>query len=335
MPADDDDEKFGEPEFLAYRLLVRLKEESDAQITRGKFLKLSCLADEYLEREYNLDIGFPRYWYKYGEIASENDINTDIYKSGQAIGFSARQYRPSDEVNDMGWESQARLGDENGDELFYPSENVENDDFDVSEGSRSQINDAVRWVAHKFGKEPVREIRRHQYQSHAPREFIRAYSELRWQLENVEPTQTGLEGHSEIKSRKDIIEDLLDEMMITYPEEFDQMETLFLRWEDTMRLLLEEDVEYDQIEKFFESFVETLSRVELRFHFNRNIPEARLENWKDEVETELEEFEVELDEQRQGLLLDQPEISVAKFEKISESYSATVMEDMESLYEEE
>lgn len=333
MSEKDGGEQFGEPEFLCYRLLVRLKEESDAQITRGKFLKLPCLADEYLQREHNLDIGFPRYWYKYGEITSENDLNDDFYKSGQAVGFSARQYVPSDDIKNIGWEDQQRFGEDN--DLYLPFDEIEEDDFNVDEDNRRLINDAVRWVTHKFGTSPVREIRRYQYQTHAPREFIRAYSELRWQLENIEPTQTGLPGQEKVRSRKDIIEDLLDEMVITYPDEFTEMETLFLRWEDTARLLLNNGTDYNQLEKFFESFVESLSKVELRFHFNQNISEERLERWNEEAAQVREEFEVELDEERQGLLLEQPDNAVSEFDKVSEPFDEAVLADLEEIHNEQ
>lgn len=331
MLGNNGGEPFGAPEFLGYRLLVRLKEDSDAQITRAKFLKLTCLADEYLQREFDVDIGFPRYWYKYGEIASEHDLNGTFYKSGQAYGFPARQYAPANDVKNVGWEDQLRIGE--SEQLYLPLEEVEEDDFDVDEKTRMKVNEAVRWVTHKFGTSPVKEIRRHQYQSHSPLEFIRAYSELRWQLENIEPTQTALLNSGQSQSRKEIVENLLDEMVITYPKEFGEMRTLFLRWEDTARLLLNDGADYNQLKQFLESFIEALSKVELRFYHNQNIPESRLENWKEETDDIVEDFEIELDEERQGLLLEQPSSAVAEFEKVTEPYDETVLDDLEDIYE--
>jgi len=319
MASGENGDELGDPEFLAYRILERLKKQSDMQITRSKFLKLCCIADRYLA-EQAVDIGFPRYWYRYGEIASENDLNPRVHKSSQAVGFPGRQYFPSDEIDSNGWGDQQ--------ELYLPADDLEDDDFEVDPERRREILEAVRWVVHRLGRENVRSIRRFQYERYAPVQFIRAYSDLRWQLENTEHTQARLSPDEPQKSSREMIEHLLDEMVMTYPEEkFDRMHSLFLRWDDTMRLLLEDEREYDELEGFLDSFIEALSKVELRFYFQKNIPEKRLNAWRDERDDVLEAYREELREVRDGLLLNREASS--DFDAIAEPFNETVMSDIE------
>ncbi|GGN08044.1 hypothetical protein [Halarchaeum nitratireducens] len=327
--SSEEDVSFGEPEFLAYRLLVRLKEQSKGQITRSKYLKLCCIADRYLEQN-DVDIEFPRYWYKYGEIASESDIDGRVAWSTSAKGFPGRQYFPSDRFDAADWEDQYQFDEE----LYAPADDIETDDFDVDEETRRKIDEAIRWVVHRLGKKSVSEIRHYQYQRYAPLEFIRAYSDLRWQLENTEPVQGRLTMSATQQSSQELVEELLDEMVMAYPEEkFNDMYSLFLRWEDTVRLLLENQTNYEEVEEFFDSFIEALSKVELRFAYREDIPDERLSGWEEEREEVKTEFREELREVRDGHLFDRG--TSGTFEALSEPFSKTVMDDIEESLEDQ
>jgi len=94
MPDEDSPEQFGPPEFLGWHLLVSLKNRSGDQISRSKFLKLCCIADRYLLEELDHDIGFPRYWYMYGELANQHEFSGRFYNAPSAIGYEGQQYLP-------------------------------------------------------------------------------------------------------------------------------------------------------------------------------------------------------------------------------------------------
>ncbi|WP_436343372.1 hypothetical protein [Natronorubrum sp. FCH18a] len=322
---------FGEPELLGYRVLVGLKEQSDRQISSAKFFKLCCIADRYLEDELGCDVDFPRYWYMYGEIAADQELG-DFYISPGGYGPVQRQFIPDRELNASYWEDQTTF--EEGD-VTEPTlrKDIEEDDFDVDQETRSKINDAVRWAVHRFGTQPASELKEYQYQTHAPKEFIRAYSKLRWQLNNAD-----LESQSKLRSytdsgtppaeprNEDYVAHLLDEMQLTFPEEYEEMRSLYLRWDDTIRLMLEQNRDYEEIAQFLDSFIETLSQYTLRFEHGENIPNSRIAEWRDEGDDRVDEFEEELREIREGVLLNREESGI--LDSIAEPFDETVLDDL-------
>lgn len=322
--------RLGPPEFLAYRVLRRLKEQSDRQISRGKFLKLCCIADRYL-KEKGVRIGFPRYWYKYGEIASENDFSSDhFYKSAQAVGYEGRRYRPNEEIESE-WEDQAQFTAETDRGVVEPAQGIQNDDFDVDGQTRHQINESVRWVVHKFGEDDVGKIKRHQYKNYSPKEFIRTYSDLRWHLEETDLERQARLHDNQPKGQtgKEFVEMYLDSMVMEYPDVFDDMYRLYLRWDDTTRLMLKHRSSFSEINAFLDSFIDTLSKAEIRFFTAENISGERFEDWQESAEERKEKFEMELQKKREELLLKEDKFE--SFESVSEPFEETVLDDLNDL----
>jgi hypothetical protein len=84
----DQAEQFGEPEYLGWSLLVHLKDQSNDQISRSKFLKLCCITDRYLLEKHDYDVGLPRYWYMYGELANQHEFSGRFFNASKAISRS-------------------------------------------------------------------------------------------------------------------------------------------------------------------------------------------------------------------------------------------------------
>jgi len=288
--------KLGAPEYLGYQLIVKIKQRSKRQISRSKFLKLNCIADRFLRDELDADIGLPRYWYKYGEILDEQAINGEFYHAPSARGFSGQQYLTSRE--------------------FSP------DEFNITEEERQKIEDAAEWTALRFAKRNAEQIKSHQYRAQAPKEFIRAYSELRERLDvsNLEE-QTVLAYVTEAEDgNKELVIDLLDEMLLTYPkDEYDSIYHLYLRWDDTARILAEQERDFDALNEFLDEFIEALSKVELRFVHSENVPEERLEGWNVQREETMDEFEQILQDRRSELLSGQE--PSGELEKVASEYN--------------
>lgn len=289
--------KLGPQEYLGYQLIVKIKERSKRQISRSKFLKLNCIADRFLRDELDLDIDLPRYWYKYGEILDEQSINGEFYHAPAARGYSGQQYLTSRE--------------------YEPEE------FDITEEQRNKIEDAVEWTALRFAKRNAEQIKNYQYNVQAPKEFIRAYSELRERLDISDlSTQTVLGGYSKTEegTRRELVTDLLDEMLITFPKrEYDLIYPLYLRWDDTARLLVDAPEDYESLNELLDEFIETLSKVELRFAHSENIPEHRVRRWESTRSDVLEEFEDDLQSRRIEILEEQG-VS-GELEKVAEGYN--------------
>ncbi|WP_318569900.1 hypothetical protein [Salinigranum marinum] len=299
--------EFGEPEFLGWFLLRKLKDQSDDQISRSKFLKLCCIADRRLLDVHDYEVGLPRYWYMYGELTNEHEFAGRFYNAPQAIGWDGQQYIPKP---------------------------MRVDEFDVSEEGLELIPMAVRWTVREFGKKNVEAIKQHQYEEYAENEFIRAYSELRWLLNTIDlGEQQRLQSYSSGgESNEEYLKRQLDEMLTAYPEDeerYGEMKRLYLRWDDTVRLMVEQSVEYSRIAEFLDDFIRALSKVVLRFTYNHHISDERLAAWEEDAAEEKSEFATRLREEREELL--QNRSRSTELDGVSDAYSLTVEEQIDQL----
>lgn len=309
MPQEEPE--FGEPEFLGWLLLTYLKAESDDQISRSKFLKLCCIADRRLANVHEYDVGLPRYWYMYGELANEHEFSGRFYNAPLAIGWDGQQYIPK--------------------ELHINS-------FDVSEEGLELIPQGVKWTVREFGQKNVEEIKQHQYEEHAENEFIRKYSELRWLLSTIDlGRQERLENYgSGGESNEEYLKRQLDEMVAVYPDdegEYEEMKTLFLRWDDTVRLMVDQSVEYSRIAEFLDDFIRVLSKTVLRFTYNQHISDERLADWEEDAAEEKANFTTHLKEVRSELLRSRSRST--ELDRVSDAYSQTIEEQIEELLAQE
>ena len=275
-----EDSEFGEPEFLGWLLLKRLKQQSDDQISRSKFLKLCCIADRHLVETQEYEVGLPRYWYMYGELANEHEFSGRFYNAPLAIGWDGQQYIPKE---------------------------LPVDAFEVSEAGLEVIPDAVDWTVNEFGRKNVEEIKQHQYEEYAENEFIRQYSELRWLLNTIDlGRQERLQNYgSGGESNEEYLKRKLDQMMAAFPgekERYDGIKTLYFRFDDTVRLMVEQSTEYSRIAEFLDDFILVLSKEVLRFVYNQNISEERLLDWEEDAAKEREDFTANLTSVRSTLL---------------------------------
>jgi len=305
MPQEDSE--FGEPEFLGWLLLKRLKEQSDDQISRSKFLKLCCITDRYLAESQDYEVGLPRYWYMYGELANEHEFSNRFYNAPLAIGWDGQQYIPKE---------------------------LPVDAFEVSEAGLEAIPEAVDWTVREFGRKTVEEIKQHQYEEFAENEFIRQYSELRWLLNTIDlGRQERLQNYgSGGESNEEYLKRQLDEMMAAYPgdeERYSEMKSLYFRWDDTVRLMVDQSAEYSRIAEFLDDFILVLSKEVLRFVYNQNISEERLLEWEEDAAEEREEFTATLKDVRSELL--QGRSRSTELDRVSDAYSQTVDEQIERL----
>lgn len=277
--ADETGSGFGESEYLGYLVLKHLYEVDNRPVSRSKFWKLCCIADRRLIEQEDLDIGFPRYWYKYGELAAVHDMSREFFNAPSARFWSGQEFHPDREITEH--------------------------EFDVSPPVRSAIERAVRTTVDRFGKSSVDEIKAHQYRKQAPNDFIEAYSRMRAQFEAVNLNQQELLfEHTERGGTDAYFEHLLDEMLETFPRRrYGDVLDLYLRWDDTMRLMLEADADFQELHDFLDFFIEKLSEIVLRFEHNTNIPAGRLEEWEEAKPDSKEELADEIEDTRREYLL--------------------------------
>ena len=271
---------FGASEYLCYRLLVELDENAPNAVSRSKFHKLSCLTDRYLDSRLGHDVGFPRYWYVYGEVVDEQTLNGDFYLAPSAKYWSGQRYLPAEDVSD--WQ------------------------FDVDGERKAVVDEAVEWAVGKFARSNAETITKYLYREHIPNEFVRTYSDLRNRLNRVNLNEQSTLGDfvNTARSTRGVVVDALETMVETYPrEDYPEAYELFAEWYDTVELLLDaEDPDYEVVAEFLDSFITMLSKVELRFHHRQHIPDERIKVWEDERLDAKETFAEKLSEKRRELL---------------------------------
>jgi len=296
--------QYGAAEYLGHQLLLTHQEQRGL-VPKTVFYKLWCISDRYLMDNYGLDIVLPRYWYMYGEMVDEQSVDT---------GFRTAPGSP--------WGGQA----------YKPVWDLEPTEFDVTEQEREFIDNTVKWTANRFERKETQYLESYQYQSYAPNNFIRSYSELRAHLQyvNLETqevlTPLAVRPEFDADGNKELIEAYLDELVITYPEhesEFADLQALFLRWEDTVRLLLDQPEPYEEIAGLLDEFIEALSKAVLQLKYNDDIPETRLEEWRKVADNARERFESNLAETRKSLLL--REDPHGELDGVSEAYDELVL----------
>lgn len=299
---------FGAAEYLGHQLLLHHQEQRGL-VPKTVFHKLWCISDHHLSGNYGIDIGLPRYWYMYGEMVDEVSVDT---------GFRTAPSAP--------WGGQA----------YKPDWDLERSDFDITDEQRELIDSTVTWTLNRFDRRETRYLEFYQYQTHSPNDFIRAYSELRAHLQYVNLdvqdvlTPLAIRPGFEAESNEELIEAYLDEMLITYPENipvFADFQTIYLRWDDTARLLLNETDAYAEFDDFLDRFIEALSKDVLKLTYHDDIPPERLEQWEAEADEATAEFESYLAARRSSLL-ETRELS-GTLEDVSETFDETVLSDLE------
>lgn len=290
----------GAVEYLGHQLLMHHQEQRGL-VPKTVFHKLWCISARHLQDNYETDIGLPRYWYKYGEMADEQSVNDEFYAAPSAP-WGGQAYKPV-------WELEA-------------------DDFDISSEERDLIDSTVKWTLNRFKRRNSRYLESYQYQAYSPNSFIRAYSELREHLQymDLDSQEVLTQYEFEVESNKELITAYLDELIITYPEndeDFASFQTFFLRWDDTARLLLEQENPYEDIDTFLDTFVETLSQAVLQLKFNEHVPNDQISRWESEADETISDFETYLDNYRTELLEDREMSGV--LQSVAETYDETVL----------
>ncbi|MFB6163139.1 MAG: hypothetical protein ABEJ86_06870 [Halococcoides sp.] len=299
----------GAVEYLGHQLLMGHQEQRGL-VPKTVFHKLWCISARHLEDNHETEIGLPRYWNKYGEMVDEQSVNDEFYSAPSAP-----------------WGGQA----------YKPDWQLDSDDFDISTEERKLVDRTVKWTLNRFKRRKSRYLEAYQYQTYSPNDFIRAYSELREHLQYMDLdsqqvlTQLTFRPEFEAESNDELLTSYLDELVITYPENdeaFSAFQPLFLRWDDTARLLLERDRPYDELETILDEFVDALSKAVLQVKYNDSVPDERLSRWRENAEDARASFERYLDEFRTDLLVSREQSGV--LDSVSETYDDTVRSDFES-----
>lgn len=303
MPQSDDSDgstyDLGGSEYLVYRVLMERREQDNQETGRTKFFKLSCLTDRRLIEQEDIDIGFPRHWYKYGEVVEEHSVDSSVIFAPSANHQKGQAYYPANQVGEA--------------------------DFSLDEDVKNAIFRTANAVVQEHGQKNRKQLEKLQYREYAYEEFIEKYSDLRWHLSaESQAREGGLQSLDAFNDGPSQTEQLLDEMFLTYPEdEYEELYEYFLTWDDTMRMLIEEDAHPGRQLAFLEFFIEKLSQITLRFKYRQNIPDERLESWREERPDQIKDLDTRLESVRQGLIDRRPTSEI--FYELADSYDQVIL----------
>lgn len=302
-----DPDDLGPPEYLAYRVLHERKSQHGGETGRTQFHKLCCLTDKHLKEDFDREIGFPKHWYKYGRMAHEGLISSEVTFTPQANYKSGQAYYPADRVNES--------------------------DFDhLSEDLRDDIFSAAQDIVQKHGDKTAEELEEFQYKNDAPNDFVKAYGDLRLRIAAriVDDEEQASFDSFRDDREKTLMEDLLDDMLVNFPEDdYEGIYDEYLLWDDTFRLLHEQDASARVLHEFLETFIEQLSKTYLRFEDNSNIPEEEIEKWEEEREEEIEKLEKEIRKRRDAAM--EGRVPTNELDSVAEAYNETIAEEIEKL----
>jgi len=297
---DEEQQDYGEKEYLVHRLLEQVEKTSDFDLSKTKFYKLVCIADRHLKNDLDRDIEFPRYWYQYGEVPWKDGFNTEFF----SIASTGNGYNKVSLVD-----------------------NLPESAFNIADDVTQDIERTIQWVVRQFRDDNAEDIEEYHYERHSPTEFVRTFHRFRGELKSYDPGQATFSSflsNGNDDQHLDQLQNRLEQLILAYPEEkYDSMYNLFLRWENTIRLLLDQgDVESAQ--DLSRKFWMTICRVELRLHNNQNIPGWKIENWRRLRNSEKTKFENALEEIREEALANVTQTD--ELEAIAEPYSETMRE---------
>jgi hypothetical protein len=268
------------------------------------FHKFWSLSDRYATEELGVNLGVPRYWYKYGELVDEASVDDGFFVEASAP-WGGRACKP-----------------------VYEAEG----DFDTTPRERRAVRETAEWVLERFGDKSAQQLEAYQYEQYAPNEFVSAYSDLRRALQYTDlDEQTPLSTFDPDRPNDNhgLVASQLDRMVDTYPDDdpaFDPLFDVFLRWEDTARLLIEQGREFARLEAFLDEFVQAISEAVLRHHFAVGVDEERVDQWRTNAAASVEAFEEVVRDWRTDLLESRDRSGV--LQSVSETYDETVLDGL-------
>ena len=299
---DNLSEGYTAADYLSFKVLEKLvqAQRDGRAVTKTQFWKLPCIVDRHLEETTDEDVGLPRYWYQFGEVLNVNAVNSGLFV----------------EQEDERW----------GGTRVEPSPGVSDDRFELDEETKEKLDGTIHEVVLKFANEDSETVKQYQYDEYAPNEFIRQFDVFRQKL-NVEEHSTTLADFGEGgETPSEIAIKALDDVYDAYPEDlYDDGYPLFLRWEDTTRMILEKD-DLESAKSLADSFWETFSKIELRLKHEKNTPEEQIARWVREKPELVSNFRSRLSNVREDVLTDNEKDGEDVLDSVSESYSDTVRE---------
>lgn len=260
-------------EYTIDTLLQTFNPQRKSIMKKAHFYKIMDILDTRLQKQ-GIDIGYPKYWYRYGSVA---DI--DVLDHSISTGFY--RYLDGDYI------------------LPYPYTKS----YDIDLNRRLIINPTVTHICkqYQYKKDYAQLLKDDSYKLNSPYKFNTIFQDVIGSVKSLKNFhQTTL--HTE----KEIIEPLLDCLLAEFPEkDYPELLDIYLAWDDTARLVLQHiqssKSKYDYLHKITEVFWTTYSNA-IRIDYNQHIPRDIINIWEEEYSKSIVPSLLEIEELRKEIV---------------------------------
>lgn len=239
------------------------------------FYKMMDILDTRLQKQ-GIDIGYPKYWYRYGSVADVGVLSQRI-----SVGFSP--YLDGDFI------------------LPYPYTKS----YDVDVNIKSKINSTVSHICKQYQyKENYGQLLKEEsYRLNSPYKFNTIFQDL---LDSVKSLNNSRQ--TTLYTETEIIEPLLDCLSAEFPEEnYPELLDMYLAWDDTARLILHHvkssGSKHIYLDKITEIFWITYSNA-IKIDYNQHIPKENIKAWEEEYLKSIAPSLIEIEAIRKKIILD-------------------------------
>lgn len=262
-------------EYTIDKLLRTFNPNSKPIMKKSHFFKMMDLLDTRLQKQ-NIDINYPKYWYRYGSVAHCGLLNKII-----PYGFS--RYTRKDNIV-----------------VPYPCRTS----YDINNQSKTIIDSTVNTLCDKFKfkKKYGRLLKKESYRLNSPYKFntiFQDYFDVIKSLKNPASPQ--------LLTTNEILEPLLDNLLAEFPEEkYPELSDSHLAWDDTTRLVVDYINEPSQLYTYLTNLSNLfwgLYSKAIRLDYNQNIPKDIIQEWEHQYLKEIYPTEEKIEQIRKEIIL--------------------------------
>lgn len=262
-------------EYTIDNLLKIFNPDRKPIMNRSHFFKMMDILDTNLQKQA-IDIGYPKYWYKYGSVAHMGVLEQSIAK-----GFS--RYMMGDNIVSP-----------------YPCRKT----YNVDDQQKSLIISNIKRITKKyrFKRGYGNLLKKDSYIMNSPYKFntlFQKYFEPIQSLSNIK--QLGL------LSAHDNLEPLLDKLFDEFPENnYSELLDIHLAWDDTTRLVIDYISDQREASAYLGGLTELFWGVyskAIRINHNQNIPQQIIQDWEHQYKMSIVPVYVEIENIREKIIM--------------------------------
>jgi hypothetical protein len=273
----------GTPNFLLEYCIDSLLKTFNPQrrliMPQSHFFKLMNLLDTRLKKQ-GIDVKLPGYWYRYGFYIDTNFLDIVLQK----------EFRKFYMIDDSHVVPPLR-----------PRRK-----YEIAEQIKHMIDSTIHWLWQQYGFKSNygAKAKKESYAINAPYEFNTTFQEYIGIVNRKE---------AELVSRNEALEPLLDKLLSEFPEkEFPELNSIYLDWDDTTRLILDcvpENKQDALLKKLMNLFWQNYSNG-IRIRHNQNIPTPDIiRRWKDDYGKSIPETLKQIEDIRKKVLSEHYKVS--------------------------